>query len=132
MAILIIDRFKRFNDQYGHVMGDKILQSFAKILHHLTEDCGFCARYGGEEFVVLLPGHCLDEATKVAEKIRLTTERMQIKQRNLSEAIDTITTSLGVARYAAGESTLDFISRTDALLYDAKETGRNRVVTQTP
>ena len=130
LIITDIDHFKRCNDQYGHVMGDKILQSFAKILSHVTENCGFCARYGGEEFVVLLSGHCLDEASKVAEKIRQTTERMQIKQRNLTEAIDTITTSLGVARYAAGESAIDFISRADALLYDAKEAGRNRVVSQ--
>ena len=130
LVVTDIDHFKRCNDEYGHVMGDKILQSFAKILNHLTENCGFCARYGGEEFVVLLPDHSLEDAVSVAEKIRLTTERMQIKQRNLAEPLDKITTSLGVALYAAGESATDFISRADALLYKAKETGRNRVVSQ--
>ena len=130
LVVTDIDHFKRCNDEYGHVMGDKILQSFTKILSHVSENTGVCARYGGEEFVVLLPNHSLQQASEVAEKIRITTERMQIKQRNLAEPIGTITTSLGVGLYAAGESANDFISRIDALLYKAKESGRNRVVTQ--
>ncbi|MEZ5523824.1 MAG: GGDEF domain-containing protein [Pseudomonadales bacterium] len=127
LIVTDIDHFKRCNDEYGHVMGDKILQSFAEILRHVSKDIGFCARYGGEEFVLLLPEHSLEQATQVAEKIRITTERMQIKQRNMADPIDTVTTSLGVALYIAGETVSDFIGRTDALLYQAKESGRNRV-----
>ena len=130
LIVTDIDHFKRCNDEYGHVMGDKILQSFAQILSHLSKDIGFCARYGGEEFVMLLPKHTVEQAANVAEKVRATTERMQIKQRNMADPIDTVTTSLGVASYLAGETATDFISRTDALLYEAKNSGRNRVVTQ--
>lgn len=130
LIVTDIDHFKRCNDKYGHVMGDKILQSFAKILSHICQDVGFCARYGGEEFVIILPDHTLDQATAVAEKIRATTERMKIKQRNQSDAIDRLTTSLGVALHRTGESATAFIDRADTCLYKAKETGRNRTVTE--
>ena len=114
----------------GMWWGDAILQAFAKILIHLTETCRFCEGYGGEEFAVLLSEHGLQEATRIAEKIRLTTERMQIKHRNSAEFVDAITTSLGVALYTAGESANDFINRTDTLPYQAKASGRNRVAVQ--
>lgn len=127
LIITDIDHFKRCNDKFGHVMGDKILQSFAKVLGHVCKEIGFCARYGGEEFVMLLPNHSLDEAVQVAEKVRITTTRMQIKQRSSADPIDSITTSLGVACYVNGETAIDFIGRADALLYQAKESGRNRV-----
>jgi len=130
LVVTDIDHFKRFNDKYGHVMGDKILQSFAKILSHICQKIGLCARYGGEEFVVILPNHTLEQASAVAEKIRSTTERMKIKQRNQSEFVDQLTTSLGVAIHVANESATAFIDRADTCLYKAKETGRNRVVTE--
>ena len=127
LIITDIDHFKRCNDKFGHVMGDKILQSFAKVLDHVCKEIGFCARYGGEEFIMLLPKHSLDAAVQIAEKVRITTTRMQIKQRNSADPIDSITTSLGVACYVSGETAIDFIGRADALLYQAKEAGRNRV-----
>jgi len=130
LIVTDIDHFKRCNDKYGHVMGDKILQSFAKILSHICQEIGFCARYGGEEFVIILPNHSLEQASAVAEKIRATTERMKIKQRNQSEFVDQLTTSLGVALHNTNESATAFIDRADTCLYKAKETGRNRVVTE--
>lgn len=127
LALIVtdIDHFKRCNDQYGHVMGDKILQSFAKVLEHCCSETGFCARYGGEEFAVILPNHSLEQAVEVAEKIRITTERMKIKQRDQAEAIDKLTTSLGIAVYQAGESSEEFVERADGALYKAKQSGRN-------
>jgi len=130
LIITDIDHFKRCNDKYGHVMGDKILQSLAKILNHICQEVGFCARYGGEEFVAILPDHTLQQAAAVAEKIRATTERMKIKQRNQSEPIDQLTTSVGVAIYNARETATNFIDRADSCLYKAKESGRNQVVTE--
>jgi len=132
LALIVtdIDHFKRCNDKYGHVMGDKILQSFAKVLEHCCDGVGFCARYGGEEFVVILPDHNLAQAAGIAEKIRLTTERMKIKQRDQEETVDQLTTSLGVALYQPGESTIGFIERADHYLYQAKEGGRNQVVAE--
>ncbi|MEH6358387.1 MAG: GGDEF domain-containing protein [Pseudomonadales bacterium] len=130
LVVTDIDHFKRCNDKYGHVMGDKILQSFAKILNHICQDIGFCARYGGEEFAIILPNHTLEQGCAVAEKIRATTERMKIKQRNQEEFVDQLTTSLGVALYNSGESATAFIERTDSSLYKAKESGRNRVIAE--
>lgn len=123
-----IDHFKKCNDTYGHVVGDKVLQSFAKVLDHVCSKVGFPARYGGEEFVVLLPDHSLESAEKIAEKIRATTESMQIKQRGSGEPIDRVTTSLGVAQYQPKEHAQEFINRADNALYQAKEGGRNQVI----
>ena len=127
LLIADLDHFKRCNDTYGHVIGDKIIQSFAKILTHVCSETDFAARYGGEEFVVLLPNHSLEKAKEVAEKIRITTERMKIKQRNSDEPIDRVTTSLGIAKFNQNEDSADFINRADSALYQAKEAGRNRV-----
>ncbi len=130
LIVTDIDHFKRCNDTYGHVMGDKILQSFAKVLEHCCDDIGFCARYGGEEFVVILSDYDLETAQNIAEKIRTTIERMKIKQRDQTEAIDQLTTSLGVALYRTGETAESFIDRADSCLYQAKQTGRNRTVVE--
>jgi diguanylate cyclase len=127
MLIADLDHFKKCNDTYGHVIGDKIIESFAKILSHVCADIGFCARYGGEEFVVLLPNHPLDEAKKIAEKIRATTEGMKIKHRGSEEPIANITTSVGAAQYASNEDGFEFINRADKALYQAKEAGRNQI-----
>ena len=127
MLIADLDHFKKCNDTYGHVIGDKIIQSFAKILSHVCADTGFCARYGGEEFVVLLPNHPLEQARIVAEKIRVTTEGMKIKQRGSDVPIENITTSVGVARYTSDEDGFDFINRADQALYQAKKAGRNQI-----
>jgi len=127
LLISDIDHFKKCNDTYGHVVGDKVLQSFAKVLAHICEGKGFPARYGGEEFVVLLPNSSLDSAVKIAEDIRIVTQNMKIKQRGSDQEIDRITTSLGVAQYQANEDIQDYIGRADNALYQAKESGRNQV-----
>ena len=123
-----IDHFKKCNDTYGHVVGDKVLQSFAKVLTHVCDEVGFPARYGGEEFVVLLPNYSLDSAIQVAEEIRNITQNMKIKQRGSDQEIDRITTSVGVAQYKPHEDIQDYIGRADSALYQAKENGRNRVM----
>ncbi|MCF7981594.1 MAG: GGDEF domain-containing protein [Pseudomonadales bacterium] len=123
-----IDHFKKCNDTYGHVIGDKVLQSFAQMLTHVCAEKGFPARFGGEEFVVLLPNHSLNQALEVAEEIRRVTQNMKIKQRGLDQEIERITTSVGVAQYQPSEDLQDYIGRADNALYQAKEGGRNRVV----
>ena len=124
-----IDHFKKFNDTYGHLVGDKVLQSFAKLLDHVCQGTEFPARYGGEEFVVLLPGQDLSQAAAFAEKIRGATEKLKIKQRNSDELVSQITVSLGVAQYTPGESISELVERADKCLYVAKDNGRNQVVT---
>ncbi len=128
LIITDIDHFKKCNDTYGHVTGDKVLQSFAKVLSGLFHENGFPARYGGEEFVILLPNHNIESAMKLAEQLRKTVETMKIKKRGSDEQIDQITTSLGVAQWQPLETASSIISRADSALYQAKENGRNKAL----
>jgi diguanylate cyclase len=122
-----IDHFKRVNDTYGHIFGDKVLRAMAKILKDNVKGKDVVARYGGEEFVILLPDTSIENARQLAEKIRTTTERCRIKRSTDDVAVANITISFGVASFKAGESATDFISRADAALYTSKNEGRNRV-----
>jgi diguanylate cyclase len=122
-----IDHFKRINDTYGHVFGDKVIRAVAKILKANTKGNDTVARYGGEEFVVLLPDTPLGGALALAEKIRTKIETSRVRRTDNKEEIARITVSFGVAGYCAGESASDFVARADAALYASKNQGRNRV-----
>jgi diguanylate cyclase (GGDEF)-like protein len=122
-----LDRFKNINDNYGHQLGDTILQTVAKIFSHSLRRSGdFTARWGGEEFVVLLPNTPLDGALEVAENIRLDVEKMGIP---FAEQILKITISIGVNSQIPVQNSVadDFISLADKALYSAKQEGRNKV-----
>jgi diguanylate cyclase len=127
MLIADIDFFKRINDTYGHLFGDKVIQAVSKILKAHTKDTQTAARYGGEEFVLLLPETSLDEAQRIADQIRTTVEKVNIKNTAKNESIANITISLGVASYTQGESITEFVARADKALYQSKHAGRNRV-----
>jgi len=127
LLIADIDFFKRINDTYGHLFGDKVIQAVSKILKDAAKEAQTAARYGGEEFVLLLPETTLDEAQRIADKIRATVEKINIKNTIKNESIANITISLGVASYIQGESMTDFIARADRALYQSKHAGRNRV-----
>lgn len=122
-----IDFFKRVNDTYGHLFGDKVIRAVAQILKDNVKGKDTAARYGGEEFVVLLPDTPLEGARRLAEKIRTAVEKFQIKRADSKEPVSNITISLGVASYHGGESGSDFVARADAALYASKHQGRNRV-----
>lgn len=122
-----IDHFKRINDSYGHLFGDKVLKAIARILQDNVKGRDTAARYGGEEFVILLPDTPLDGARHLAETIRAVVERCRIKRTADNGAVTNITISIGIASYRPGEPMSDFISRADAALYAAKDGGRNRV-----
>lgn len=122
-----IDFFKKVNDTYGHLFGDKVLRAVAQILKDNVKGKDTAARYGGEEFVVLLPDTPLEGARHVAEKIRASVEKFRIKRTDKNEAVANVTISLGVASYSQGEAGADFVARADAALYASKEQGRNRV-----
>jgi diguanylate cyclase len=123
-----IDRFKMFNDTWGHQTGDQVLKFVAHCLRVNVRERDLAARYGGEEFVVILPGASLEVAGEVAERIRRSVESKRMMKRSSSEDLGTITMSLGVAHYRAGEPPADLIKRADECLYAAKRGGRNRVV----
>jgi len=130
-ALLIdIDHFKRFNDEFGHGVGDQVLRLMAKVLREAVRDIDLPARYGGEELIVILPSAGLATATAVAERIRRSVAECHISRRSTGEALPGITISIGVAQFQGGESMADLIERCDRALYLAKNTGRNRVVTE--
>lgn len=120
-----IDHFKKVNDTYGHLFGDRVIRAVSQVLKDNVKGRDTSARYGGEEFVVLLPDTSLEGAQAVAEKIRRTIEAGRIKKGG-SEEVARITISLGVARYVPGESGASFIERADRALYAAKNGGRNQ------
>ena len=117
LIMIDIDYFKKYNDTYGHTAGDSLLVCIADLLRKVIRKSGNIIRYGGEEFLVLLPETNTQEALKVAERIRKTVQ---------SETTSTI--SLGIASFKQGISDKEFIDRADKALYQAKNNGRNNVV----
>jgi diguanylate cyclase len=127
LLIADIDHFKKINDSYGHLFGDKVIRSIAQILKANVKGKDVAARYGGEEFVVLLPETPLAGAHAVAEKIRATIAGSRIRRTDNNELLEPVTISVGVTSYRAGESSGDFVGRADGALYASKTQGRNRV-----
>jgi diguanylate cyclase len=130
-AFLIdIDHFKRFNDNFGHGVGDQVLRLVAKALHERVREHDLAARYGGEEMIAVLPGADLAACTVVAERIRGALADCKITRRSTGEELPGITVSIGVGQFQFGESMEDMIDRCDRALYQAKKRGRNLVVTE--
>ncbi|WP_244511105.1 diguanylate cyclase [Vreelandella arcis] len=125
-----IDHFKQINDDYGHDAGDEVLKRFADEIKGLLRQEDLLCRVGGEEFAVLLPNTTLEEAWQVAERIRATVEKAHVSiEHDDTPATITITASFGVTHVASNEKTLKAaIKRADNGLYEAKDTGRNRIV----
>ena len=122
-----IDFFKRFNDTYGHAIGDNVLCHVAARLEKLARKDDLVARYGGEEFIVLLPETRIDQAIVVAERFRQAVAATVLRQSGSQKVLGRINLSLGVATYRPGESSFELIARADAALYVAKNDGRNCV-----
>ena len=122
-----IDHFKRINDTWGHAVGDQVIKAVADTLMKCTRDGDLVGRYGGEEFCVALPSIGLTSATTIGQRIRETIE--QTVAASMPEHVGlAVTTSVGVAVYDLRvESLHALISAADGALYEAKESGRNRV-----
>lgn len=124
LVMLDVDRFKQFNDQFGHLAGDEALATVARLLEANSRSHDIVARYGGEEFVVILPETDADGARLYAEKMRMEVENACFERR----ASHQLTISAGVANIAADlDSAHDLLALADARLYHAKQTGRNNV-----
>jgi diguanylate cyclase len=132
LALLMIDldHFKRFNDTYGHPVGDKILRLVGALLVDQIKGRDIAARYGGEEFAVILPGTNLAGGIAVGEQLRQTLERRPIYDRGTAQHMGVLTCSVGVAEYGPGMRVGDLIDQADRALYRAKNTGRNKVVAE--
>ena len=115
-----VDHFKKINDTYGHLMGDKILVQIAQDVKQVVRDVDLLGRYGGEEFLVILPESDLTIAASVAERIRAIVEKINI------DGV-TCTVSLGVASSSGLLSVSEILGLTDDALYFAKDAGRNNV-----
>jgi len=126
ILMLDIDRFKRFNDSFGHVAGDEALRRLSDAIRQNVRRLDVCARYGGEEFLVILPETAIPAATTIAERIREAVEKGSYET-GRSPDPGQLTVSLGVAEYKTGEEPVSLIKRADSALYKAKDTGRNRV-----
>lgn len=125
LFIMDIDFFKNFNDSYGHDVGDMVLKELVNICTPLMRDVDLFARFGGEEFVVILPNTAIDGAFTIAERIR-----KEINEKALKIADNEVcfSVSIGISEVSiADQKVEDIIKRADLALYEAKESGRNRV-----
>lgn len=119
-----LDLFKRINDQYGHLIGDAVLQAFARILESKSPDPDLIGRYGGEEFLAVLPDTDMEQAQEVAERIRAACHEASIR---IEGGLVHFTTSIGVTQWRPGETATTLLNRLDQGLYQAKESGRDLV-----
>lgn len=117
-----IDNFKRVNDNYGHMTGDKVIQDIVLSIQNKIRSTDIFARWGGEEFVILLPNTGNDQAAEMAERMRIAIEKITLNES------ENITCSFGIATLRENESSESFIKRGDKLLYEAKRRGKNIVV----
>ena len=120
-----IDRFKLFNDTWGHQTGDQVLRLVAHCLSENTKGRDTAARYGGEEFAVIVRGTGVDGAVKLADQIRASVESKKLVKKSTGDILGSITISIGVAEFVDGETAASFIQRADVCLYRAKHAGRN-------
>lgn len=125
LMVCDVDLFKRINDSYGHLAGDKVLKIIARSLQRALRDTDFIARFGGEEFVILMPETSSTEAKTVAEKLR---KKIESSPFNFKKEPVQITVSLGLSEFAQNETADEVFSRADKALYRAKEQGRNKVL----
>ncbi|WP_236167886.1 GGDEF domain-containing protein [Pseudomonas atacamensis] len=124
LAMLDLDHFKRINDSYGHLAGDKVLKIIATVLRKRLRGSDFIARFGGEEFVLLLPATPPAVGAKLLETLRAAIEACPFHFKG--ERV-TITISMGLASFRVGEHSDLVLKRADQALYRAKNAGRNRV-----
>ena len=119
-----IDHFKKLNDTYGHIVGDKALVDVSKELKKNLRKIDFVARYGGEEFAVILPSTAIKDAIIVIEKIRqeIFDTDFLVKDKSVE-----ITVSGGVKEFCDGDTIAKVMEKADEALYLAKNSGRNQV-----
>ncbi|VXC91454.1 Diguanylate cyclase [Pseudomonas sp. 8Z] len=128
LVILDIDHFKQFNDQYGHPLGDRVLQHVGQLLRDQLPAHAFAARYGGEEFCVVLRNSAtFEDAHRFADLLRNKIQALRVKVRSTDQVLDSITASFGVAMAEPGDTFETLLTRADDALYQAKRGGRNQV-----
>lgn len=124
ILLIDIDFFKKVNDEFGHEAGDRVLVHMASVLKSTVRETDYVIRWGGEEFLIIMPGCSIENAEKIAEKLR---EKVEISDNGVCRC----TISIGVAEYTGGDY-ISTVKNADVALYNAKNSGRNKVVVYTP
>lgn len=127
LLIADVDRFKTFNDTYGHKTGDLVLRLVGRLLAENVKGKDTACRYGGEEFALILTGADEYAGSRVAEQIRAALDGKRLINRGNGQHLTGVTMSIGVAGLRPNERAASLIERADAALYHAKNTGRNKV-----
>jgi diguanylate cyclase (GGDEF)-like protein len=122
-----VDHFKRYNDTFGHEAGDLLLQEFGALLKKRCRADDIACRYGGEEFMLIMPEASCEVARQRAEQLRETVKQLRVEYRN--QMLGAVTISLGLATFPLhGSNGDDVLRAADRALYQAKQSGRDRVV----
>jgi diguanylate cyclase len=130
ILMLDIDHFKRFNDSFGHLIGDEVIRRVAASLKkHAVSDI-IAARYGGEEFTVVMPNTRLERAVELGMSINAAVAKLVLMRRKTQERLPGITISVGAASMQPGDHQDDLLERADRCLYQAKCNGRNQVISE--
>lgn len=122
-----IDHFKRFNDTWGHAVGDQVLRFVASVLKQHARGDFLAARYGGEEFAMIMPRVSKDAALDVCSAIWNAIRAKHLARRSTAERLGRATASFGLAQWRAPESLAALVARADACLYESKRNGRDRI-----
>lgn len=120
-----VDHFKRVNDTYGHLVGDRVLQAVATGIRSTLRIYDRVGRYGGEEFLIVMPINRNTQVLPVAERVRTTVGKVAV---TADTGVVSVSASIGGALLRSGEKAEALVSRADAALYDAKTGGRDRSV----
>jgi diguanylate cyclase (GGDEF)-like protein len=124
ICVIDLDHFKRYNDEFDHLTGDRVLQAFAQAVREGLRSTDIFGRYGGEEFVQILQHTALPGAMLDAERLR---HRINTLDLAFARSMGPLTVSIGVAQCRPGETIVQTFARADGALYKAKQLGRNRV-----
>jgi diguanylate cyclase (GGDEF)-like protein len=125
LLLLDLDKFKNFNDKYGHVQGDYVLLRLGHVIKRSLREIDSAYRYGGEEFTIMLPTTSSEEGIVTAKRIQT-----ELRKENFSLALGQevyVTVSIGLAQYKPKEEMKAFVHRVDQLMYQAKKNGRDRI-----
>jgi diguanylate cyclase (GGDEF)-like protein len=125
LIVIDVDKFKNFNDNYGHMAGDRVLESLAQMIKRNVRTGDVPSRFGGEEFTILLPGSDKETTWLVAERLRISVAEMEVPW---EQKLPQVTISLGLITFDKNTAVPaeEIIDRADAALYQSKERGRNR------
>ena len=130
LIIADIDHFKKINDKYGHLVGDRVLKTSARMLTECVKGKDTVVRFGGEEFIILLPDTPVEGAKILGEKLCSYFKNMNWKRKDTGEFIEQVHISIGVAQYRPDDDLDSLIQRADEALYWSKKNGRCRVTTE--